>query len=68
MTQTKRHSFIVSLLGIKHVLIAVNKMDLVDWSEDRFEEIKSASTATSPLGSTCRTSTSSRSAHLTATT
>lgn len=40
MTQTKRHSFIVSLLGIKHVLIAVNKMDLVDWSEDRFEEIK----------------------------
>ena len=40
MTQTKRHSFIVSLLGIKHVLIAVNKMDLVDWSEERFEEIK----------------------------
>ncbi len=40
MTQTKRHSFIVSLLGIKHVLIAINKMDLVDWSEDRFEEIK----------------------------
>ncbi len=40
ITQTKRHSFIVSLLGIKHVLIAVNKMDLVDFSEDRFEEIK----------------------------
>ncbi|TWU00666.1 Bifunctional enzyme CysN/CysC [Botrimarina colliarenosi] len=40
MTQTKRHSFIVSLLGIKHVLIAVNKMDLVGWSEDRFEQIK----------------------------
>ena len=40
MTQTRRHSFIVSLLGIKHVLIAVNKMDLVDWSEERFEEIK----------------------------
>jgi bifunctional enzyme CysN/CysC len=40
MTQTKRHSFIVSLLGIKHVIIAVNKMDLVGWSEDRFEEIK----------------------------
>ncbi|MEM6328705.1 MAG: adenylyl-sulfate kinase, partial [Planctomycetota bacterium] len=39
MTQTKRHSFIVSLLGIKHVLIAVNKMDLVDFSEDRFNEI-----------------------------
>ncbi|QDU90846.1 Bifunctional enzyme CysN/CysC [Pirellulimonas nuda] len=40
MTQTRRHSFIVSLLGIKHVLIAVNKMDLVDYSEERFEEIK----------------------------
>ena len=39
MTQTKRHSFIVSLLGIKHVLIAVNKMDLVDYSQERFDEI-----------------------------
>ena len=41
LTQTKRHSFIVSLLGIKHVIIAVNKMDLVDYSEERFEAIKS---------------------------
>ena len=40
MEQTKRHSFIASLLGIKHVLVAVNKMDLVEFSEDRFEEIK----------------------------
>ena len=40
MEQTKRHSFIASLLGIKHVLVAVNKMDLVEYSEDRFEEIK----------------------------
>ncbi len=39
MTQTKRHSFIVSLLGIKHVIIAVNKMDLVDFSEEKFEQI-----------------------------
>jgi len=38
--QTKRHSFICSLLGIKHVIVAVNKMDLVDWSEERYEEIK----------------------------
>ena len=38
--QTKRHSFICSLLGIKHVVVAVNKMDLVDWSEERYEEIK----------------------------
>lgn len=40
-TQTKRHSFIVSLLGIKHVIIAINKMDLVDFSEERFEQIQS---------------------------
>ncbi|MFY0677385.1 MAG: sulfate adenylyltransferase subunit CysN [Neptuniibacter sp.] len=38
--QTKRHSFIVSLLGIKHTIVAINKMDLVDFSEERFEEIK----------------------------
>jgi bifunctional enzyme CysN/CysC len=39
LTQTKRHSFIVSLLGIQHIVVAVNKMDLVDFSEARFEEI-----------------------------
>lgn len=39
-TQTKRHSFIVSLLGIRHVIVAVNKMDLVEYSQDRFREIK----------------------------
>ncbi|KAF0811513.1 Sulfate adenylyltransferase subunit 1 [Andreprevotia sp. IGB-42] len=39
-TQTRRHSYIVSLLGIKHVLVAVNKMDLMDFSEARFNEIK----------------------------
>jgi len=38
--QTCRHSFIANLLRIQHVVIAVNKMDLVDWSEERFEEIK----------------------------
>lgn len=38
-TQTKRHAFIVSLLGIKHVILAVNKMDLVDFSEEVFAEI-----------------------------
>jgi bifunctional enzyme CysN/CysC len=38
--QSRRHAFIASLLGIPHVVIAVNKMDLVDWSEDRFEEIR----------------------------
>ncbi|HEV7282219.1 MAG TPA: sulfate adenylyltransferase subunit CysN [Pirellulaceae bacterium] len=37
--QTRRHSFITSLLGIKHIVVAVNKMDLVDWSQERFREI-----------------------------
>jgi bifunctional enzyme CysN/CysC len=40
VTQTRRHSFIASLLGIKHILVAVNKMDLVDYREDIFESIK----------------------------
>ncbi len=40
ITQTRRHSFIASLLGIKHVIVAVNKMDLVDWSEDVFDRIR----------------------------
>lgn len=39
LTQTKRHSYIVSLLGIKTMIVAVNKMDLVDFSQARFEEI-----------------------------
>src|ERR1043165_8078808 len=40
MSQTRRHSFIVSLLGIKHVVVAVNKMDLVGFSQETFEKIK----------------------------
>ncbi|MFC0269307.1 sulfate adenylyltransferase subunit CysN [Kushneria aurantia] len=39
-TQTRRHSFICDLLGIQHLVVAVNKMDLVDYSEARFEEIR----------------------------
>ncbi len=39
-TQTKRHSFIASLLGIKHVIVAINKMDLVDYSEATYAKIK----------------------------
>ena len=38
--QTRRHSFICSLLGIKHVVVAVNKMDLVEFSQDTYEKIK----------------------------
>ncbi len=40
LTQTRRHSYLVSLLGIRHVVLAINKMDLVDYSEKRFREIE----------------------------
>ena len=40
-TQTKRHSFIASLLGIKHIIVAINKMDLVAYSEVTFKQIQS---------------------------
>jgi len=40
LTQTRRHSHIVSLIGVRHVALAVNKMDLVDYSETRFREIE----------------------------
>ena len=38
--QSRRHAFIATLLRIPHLVVAVNKMDLVDWSEERFEDIK----------------------------
>jgi bifunctional enzyme CysN/CysC len=38
--QSRRHAFLASLLGIPHLVLCVNKMDLVDWSQERFEEIK----------------------------
>lgn len=38
--QTKRHSFLTSLLGIRHVVVAINKMDLMDYREDVFAQIK----------------------------
>ena len=41
ITQTRRHTFLVSLLGIKHIVLAVNKMDLVNFSEETFNEIRS---------------------------
>ena len=40
--QTRRHTYLAALLGIPHLVIAANKMDLVDWSEDRFLEIRDA--------------------------
>jgi bifunctional enzyme CysN/CysC len=39
LTQTRRHSYLVSLLGIRHVALAINKMDLVDYAESVFERI-----------------------------
>jgi sulfate adenylyltransferase subunit 1 len=41
ITQTRRHSYLVSLLGIKHVVLAVNKMDLVDFDKEIFDKIVS---------------------------
>lgn len=40
LTQTRRHSYIVSLLGIKHLVVAINKMDLVNYSQQIFEDIR----------------------------
>jgi len=40
LTQTRRHTFIASLLGIRHLIVAVNKMDLMDYSEDVFNSIR----------------------------
>jgi len=42
LTQTRRHSFIASLLGVKHIVLAINKMDLIDYSKERFDEIETA--------------------------
>jgi bifunctional enzyme CysN/CysC len=42
LTQTRRHSYIVSLLGIRHVVLAINKMDLVDYSQKTFDDIVAA--------------------------
>ena len=41
LTQTRRHSFLVSLVGIRHIVLAVNKMDLIDFDEKQFEAIRS---------------------------
>ncbi len=42
LTQTRRHSFILSLIGVKHVVLVVNKIDLVDYSEEVFQRIADA--------------------------
>jgi bifunctional enzyme CysN/CysC len=40
LVQTRRHSYLVSLIGIRHIVVAVNKMDLVDYSQEVFERIE----------------------------
>ena len=45
LTQSKRHGFIAGLLGIPHILVAVNKMDLVEWSQEVYEKIVADYTA-----------------------
>ncbi|MGK2879959.1 MAG: adenylyl-sulfate kinase [Mycobacterium sp.] len=40
LEQSRRHAFLASLLGIQHVVLAVNKMDLIDWDRNRFEQIR----------------------------
>ena len=40
ITQTKRHTFLVSLLGIKHIVVAINKMDLMNFSQEVFDKIR----------------------------
>jgi bifunctional enzyme CysN/CysC len=40
LEQSRRHAFLASLLGVQHIVLAVNKMDLVDWDEERFNKIR----------------------------
>ncbi|ALL13205.1 sulfate adenylyltransferase subunit CysN [Caulobacter henricii] len=41
LTQTRRHAYLVSLLGIRHIVLAVNKMDLIGWDQPRYDAIVS---------------------------
>jgi bifunctional enzyme CysN/CysC len=40
LEQSRRHAFLASLLGVRHIVLAVNKMDLIDWDQGRFENIR----------------------------
>ena len=40
LEQSRRHAFLASLLGIRHIVLAVNKMDLIDWDREQFEKIR----------------------------
>lgn len=45
LTQTKRHSALLALLGVEHLIVAVNKMDLIDYDEDKYNRVIAAYTA-----------------------
>ncbi len=60
LTQTRRHSYLVSLIGIRKVVLAINKMDLVDYDEAGYPPHRRASTAPSPRRSAWTTSRRSR--------
>jgi len=45
LPQSRRHALVASLLGIRHVVVAINKMDLVNWSQERFDALRAEFTA-----------------------
>ena len=66
--QSRRHAFLATLLQVPHLVLCVNKMDLVDYSQDVYDEIHDEFTAVRRQAATCPTSRSSRSRRSTATT
>ena len=66
--QSRRHACLSALLGIRHMVAAVNKMDLVDWDEDRFREIEGEFAALARAARRARRARASRSRRSTATT
>ena len=66
--QSRTHAFLLNLLGIRQIIVVVNKMDLVDCSEQRFDAIKTEYTQLSGRASASRPTSSSRPSPATATT
>ena len=67
LEQSRRHAFLASLLGIQHIVLAVNKMDLIDWDRENSSRSETNSTPSQPAW-TCRTWRPSRCRRSTATT
>ena len=53
--QSRRHAFLATLLGVPHLVVCVNKMDLVDYSEARFDEIRARVRPSSRRACACAT-------------